>query len=142
MSVVCINYLCLIFYFSSHNTRVFVNNGRTRNLLAMFCKSVLSEAEFQELVKGIELYQPSLSSLLSSVASNAMKLQCPEPLQDLVLNLSTNYPVCSILHYNDTLFSVLQDIVNGVDHSSRLTETCLIQTECPILGGVLKYFHL
>ncbi|KAH3872602.1 hypothetical protein DPMN_035821 [Dreissena polymorpha] len=50
--------------------------------------------------------------------------------------LASNYPVCGFLHYNEDVFKLVLELAQGSDISSRMADTVLLHTECPILGAL------
>lgn len=80
----------ILYYFSSHNTRVFINNAETRKLLLKFVKEGLDEKEYCQLQKLISTYQPAMTDLLNDFWESGFA-KCPGIYCDLLSVLSSNY---------------------------------------------------
>ena len=91
------------FLYSTHNTRVFINNKRARTLVNKYVKTGLDAGETKEMQTLIKLYQPCRHSLLNKLIEDG-QIKCPDLYKDFLYCLSSPYPVCGFIHYHEGLF--------------------------------------
>ncbi|KAK3592968.1 hypothetical protein CHS0354_023190 [Potamilus streckersoni] len=125
-------------YHSIHNTRVFINNQKTRLLLEKYALKGIDLSEFQELQHGLCQHQPTLSGLFDVFFEDGITIQCPEIFRGLLHSLSSNYPVCGLIHYHPGLFEVLHKISDGCDSPNTAENVFLIEQQVPVLSHLFR----
>lgn len=108
-----LNYSTIIFRFKD---RIFIPDKSTRSLLKVFCcKSGITETEFLELERLMNIHAPSLLLLLQFLRKqiDVNNLLCPREWLKFIGNLASPSPVCAFIFPNKQLFTLLKELCSN-----------------------------
>ena len=135
--LLCLIFLHVFLLYSSHNTRIFINNKRARTLVNKYVKTGLDEGESKEMLTLIKLYQPCLHSFLNKLIEDG-EIKCPDLYKDFLYCLSSTYPVCGFIHYHEGLFDCLLACADNTNTCQSVEIIKLIEAQAPILSSLLR----
>ena len=112
-------------------------------MLKYFHQATLTEANFEELVHQLEMHCPSVVPFIKWIKDKYNILShCPSSIKTLVQAVCASSPVCGFIRPSDSVQTLLQELMNGINLSSCPEKMKTLQEVCPILFNVLANLHV
>lgn len=120
--------------------RVCIEDSKTRQLLKRYGKAKntkhLTANEKEEMLKSLKINFLSLFNFLEEIDDGTNS--CPKIFQNFILSLASNSPVCSYIHVNDNVSTLLKDMCSGINLQQNPISWKLLHEELPLLYHLIS----